>query len=87
VGRHAVEIEYGPSRVKCRRCGSASVEMLAWAEPYQRQIRANVVHARATVKKRLWGAVSIPVFLLGALGGLVFLAMFAGACVQYALSG
>lgn len=31
-----VEIEASPVRVKCRRCGNP-VEMLGWAEPYQRQ--------------------------------------------------
>ncbi len=33
----AVEIEATPIRVKCRRCGGTPVEMLAWAEPRQRQ--------------------------------------------------
>ena len=36
---HRVVIEYAPIRVKCRRCGSHSVELLAWAEPKQRQTR------------------------------------------------
>jgi transposase len=36
---HPVEIEYAPQRVKCRRCGSHAVELLAWADPKQRQTR------------------------------------------------
>lgn len=36
---HRAMIEYAPIRVKCRRCGSHSVELLAWAEPKQRQTR------------------------------------------------
>jgi transposase len=34
---HPVEIEAAPVRVKCRRCESYPVEMVAWADPYQRQ--------------------------------------------------
>lgn len=36
---HAVAIEYPPDRVDCKRCGSRGVEMLAWADPHQRQTR------------------------------------------------
>ena len=36
---HRVLIEYAPIRVKCRRCGSHAVELVAWAEPKQRQTR------------------------------------------------
>ncbi len=36
---HRVVIEYAPIRVNCRRCGSHAVELLAWAEPKQRQTR------------------------------------------------
>ena len=36
---HPVEIAYAPCRVKCRTCRATPVEMLAWAEPYQRQSR------------------------------------------------
>jgi transposase len=38
AGRTTV-IEYAPIRVKCRRCHGSGVEMLAWADPYQRQTR------------------------------------------------
>jgi len=34
-----VEIEASQVRVKCKRCQAAPVEMLPWAEPYQRQSR------------------------------------------------
>ena len=34
---HPVEIEYAPDRLKCRHCQSACVELLPWAEPYQRE--------------------------------------------------
>ena len=34
-----VELEYAPIRVKCRRCGRRAVELLAWADPKQRQSR------------------------------------------------
>lgn len=36
---HPVVIEYAPWRLSCRRCGARAVELLAWAEPYQRQTR------------------------------------------------
>lgn len=36
---HPVVIEYAPVRVKCGRCGATPVEMIAWAEPHQRQTR------------------------------------------------
>lgn len=36
---HTVVIEYAPIRVKCRRCGGHAGEMVAWADPYQRQTR------------------------------------------------
>jgi transposase len=36
---HPVIIEYAPERVRCRRCGARSVELLAWAESHQRQTR------------------------------------------------
>lgn len=36
---HPVIIEYAPHRLRCPRCGSRAVELLAWAEPHQRQTR------------------------------------------------
>jgi transposase len=36
---HPVEIEYAPCRVKCGACGATPVELVAWADPYQRQTR------------------------------------------------
>lgn len=36
---HPVVIEYAPWRLACPRCGTRAVELLAWAEPYQRQTR------------------------------------------------
>jgi transposase len=36
---HPVQIEYAPCRVKCRSCCGAPIEMVAWADPYQRQSR------------------------------------------------
>lgn len=37
--QHPVEIAATPIRVKCRRCSGHPVEMVAWADPYQRQSR------------------------------------------------
>lgn len=34
---HPVDIEYAPDRLKCRHCQSGCVELLPWAEPYQRE--------------------------------------------------
>jgi transposase len=36
---HPVVIEYGPRRVKCPTCQAHVVEMVAWADPQQRQTR------------------------------------------------
>jgi len=36
---HPVVLEYAPWRLGCRRCGARAVELLAWADPYQRQTR------------------------------------------------
>lgn len=36
---HRVVLEYAPDRVKCRNCGHHAVELLAWADPRQRQTR------------------------------------------------
>jgi transposase len=63
---HTVEIEYAPSRVKCKRCGSASVEMLAWADPYQRQSRRLQQYVAVL-------AASMPVMHVAALHGLSWL--------------
>jgi transposase len=37
--QHPVFIEASPVRVTCERCKSTSVELLPWADPYQRQTR------------------------------------------------
>ena len=34
---HTVVIEYAPIRVRCERCKSHAIEMVAWADRYQRQ--------------------------------------------------
>jgi transposase len=36
---HPVIIEYAPERLRCKRCGARAVELLAWADPHQRQTR------------------------------------------------
>ena len=36
---HRVVLEYAPERVKCKACGSCPTELLAWADPKQRQTR------------------------------------------------
>jgi transposase len=36
---HSTELRYAPVRVRCPRCNAAPVEMVAWADPYQRQTR------------------------------------------------
>lgn len=38
-GTHPMTLEYAPSRLNCKRCGTKSVEALSWADPYQRQTR------------------------------------------------
>jgi len=38
-GTHQVDVEATPIRVKCKRCGSCPVELLAWADTYQRETR------------------------------------------------
>lgn len=58
-----VEIEADPVRVKCRRCGSQPVEMLAWAEPYQRQSARLQQHLALQ-------AASMPVMHVAVLHGL-----------------
>jgi transposase len=63
---HPVEIEYAPCRLKCPRCDGASVEMLAWADPYQRQSRRLQQHLAIE-------AASMPVMHVAALHGLSWL--------------
>jgi transposase len=62
---HPVEIQYAASRVKCRTCGHA-VEMIAWADPYQRQSRR--LQHRLAIE-----AASMPVMHVAALHGLSWL--------------
>ena len=63
---HPVEIEYAGCRVKCRACEGASVEMVAWADPYQRQSRRLQQHLAIE-------AASMPVMHVAALHGLSWL--------------
>lgn len=63
---HPVEIEYASSRVKCRVCVGHPVEMVAWADPYQRQSRR--FQHRLAVE-----AASMPVMHVAALHGLSWL--------------
>ena len=63
---HPVEIEYTPCRLKCPRCGGAPVEMVAWADPYQRQSRR--LQQRLAIE-----AASMPVMHVAALHGLSWL--------------
>jgi transposase len=63
---HPVDIEYAASRVKCRACGGHAVEMVAWADPYQRQSRRLQHHLAVE-------AASMPVMHVAALHGLSWL--------------
>jgi transposase len=63
---HPVELRYAPARVKCPRCDAAPVEMVAWADPYQRQSRR--LQQRLAVE-----AASMPVMHVAALHGLSWL--------------
>ncbi len=65
-GGHPVEIEYATCRMKCPRCGSAPVEMVAWADAYQRQSRRLQQHLAIE-------AASMPVMHVAALHGLSWL--------------
>jgi len=58
-----VWIEYEAIRVKCKRCGSCPVEMVAWAEPRQRQSK----RLQQTLALQ---AASMPVMHVAALHGL-----------------
>jgi transposase len=60
---HPVELQYAPVRVRCPRCKSTPVEMVAWADPYQRQTRR--LQQRLTVE-----AASMPVMHVAAMHGL-----------------
>ena len=60
---HPVEIEYATCRLKCTRCGGAPVELVAWADPYQRQSRRLQQHLAIE-------AASMPVMHVAALHGL-----------------
>ncbi len=60
---HPVEIEATPTRIKCKRCGSTGVEMVAWADPYQRQTRRLQQHLALQ-------AASMPVMHVAAQHGL-----------------
>jgi transposase len=63
---HAVELRYAPVRVDCSRCKAAPVEMVAWADAYQRQTRR--LQQRLAVE-----AASMPVMHVAALHGLSWL--------------
>jgi len=65
AGRPVV-IEYTPCRLKCPRCDGAPVEMVAWADPYQRQTRRLQQHLAVE-------AASMPVMHVAALHGLSWL--------------
>lgn len=58
-----VQIESSPVRVRCEQCHSASVEMVAWAEPYQRQTRRLQQHLALQ-------AASMPVMHVAVMHGL-----------------
>lgn len=60
---HSVVVEYAPIRVKCKRCKGSPVEMVAWADPYQRQSRRLQHHLALE-------AASMPVMHVAALHGL-----------------
>jgi transposase len=63
---HPVELWYAPVRVECPRCHARPVEMVAWADPYQRQTRR--LQQRLAVE-----AASMPVMHVAALHGLSWL--------------
>lgn len=60
---HPVVIEATPVRVKCQRCGGFPVEMLGWADPYQRQTRRFQQHLALQ-------AASMPVLHVAVMYGL-----------------
>jgi transposase len=63
---HPVELRYAPVRVKCPRCKATPVEMVAWADPHQRQTR-RLQHRLALE------AASMPVMHVAAMHGLSWL--------------
>jgi transposase len=63
---HPVDVEYGACRLKCRGCGAHAVEMVGWADPYQRQSRRLQHHLAVE-------AASMPVMHVAALHGLSWL--------------
>ncbi|MGO9833001.1 MAG: ISL3 family transposase [Polyangiaceae bacterium] len=63
---HPVELRYAPVRVVCTRCNATPVEMVAWADCYQRQTRR--LQQRLAVE-----AASMPVMHVAALHGLSWL--------------
>ena len=63
---HPVELRYAPVRVECSRCNASPVEMVAWADPYQRQTRR--LQQRLAVE-----AASMPIMHVAALHGLSWL--------------
>jgi transposase len=58
-----VQIEAQPIRVKCKRCQASPVELLPWADPYQRQSRRLQHHLALQ-------AASMPVMHVAAQSGL-----------------
>jgi transposase len=62
---HPVELECAPVRVRCRACGTNRVELVAWADPYQRQSRR--LQQRLAVE-----AASMPVMHVAAVNGLAW---------------
>jgi transposase len=60
---HPVVIEYAPVRVRCRHCKTTPVEMIAWADPHQRQTRRLQQHLAVQ-------AASMPIMHVAALHGL-----------------
>jgi transposase len=62
---HPVELEYAPVRVRCRHCKATPVELVAWADAYQRQSRRLQHHVAVQ-------AASMPVMHVAALHGLAW---------------
>lgn len=60
---HSVQVEYAPSRLKCRRCDRAAIEWVPWADAFQRQTRR--LQQQLTIE-----AASMPVMHVAALHGL-----------------